>query len=167
MEIVCHDFGCAVDLLVVTFEEFVERDGSRLRAALVAAYGVDVGGDATAEALAYGWEHWGRVSGMDNPVGYLFRAGQNAARRSFRRPPLLPLPGSEELPRFEPGLLPALAALSEQQRVAVMLVHGYGWSMADVARLLDVTHSSVRTHVARALERLQSAMEVRAGDDGR
>ena len=163
----CHDFGRAKDLLVVTFEEFVEQDGSRLRAALVAAYGIDVGSDATADALAYGWEHWSRVSVMDNPVGYLFRAGQNAARRSFRRPPLLPTPGPDELPRFEPGLVPALAALSEQQRVAVVLVHGYGWSMADVARLFDITHSSVRTHVARALERLQSAMEVKAGDDGR
>ncbi len=149
------------------FEEFVARDGSRLRAALVAAYGVDVGSDATAEALAYGWEHWDRVSGMENPVGYLFRVGQNAARRSFRRPPVLPTPGPEELPRFEPGLVPALAALSEQQRVAVVLVHGYGWSMADVARLLDITHSSVRTHVARGLERLQTSLEVRTDADRR
>jgi hypothetical protein len=39
------------------YEEFVERHGSRLRAALVAAYGPDVGADAATEALAYGFEH--------------------------------------------------------------------------------------------------------------
>lgn len=140
------------------FEEFVDREASRLRAGLVAAFGADVGADATAVALAYGWEHWGRIEPMENRVGYLYRVGQNAARRTYRSPVHLPMPTANELPRFEPKLVPALAALSEHQRVAVVLVHGYGWSMADVARLLDVSHSSVRTHISRALERLQNAM---------
>ena len=34
----------------MTYEEFVRRDGVRLRAGLVAAYGPDVGADAAAEA---------------------------------------------------------------------------------------------------------------------
>jgi len=55
---------------------FVERTGSRLRAALVAAYGPDVGADAAAEALAYGFEHWDELESMSNPAGYLYRVGQ-------------------------------------------------------------------------------------------
>jgi len=53
----------------MTFEEFVRRDTARRRAGLVAAYGPDVGADATAEALAYGFEHWDRISGMDGTDG--------------------------------------------------------------------------------------------------
>ncbi len=93
----------------MSFESFVKISGPRLRAALVAAYGPDVGADAAAAALSYGWEHWRRLSTMSNPAGYLYRVGQSAARRSTPRQGYLPAPPPEELPNFEPGLLPALA----------------------------------------------------------
>ena len=144
----------------VTFEEFAESAGVRLRAGLIAAYGPTVGSDATAEALAYGWEHWSRVGTMANPAGYLFRVGQTAARSTRRREGFLPVPSSAELPDFEPALLPALEALSESQRVCVVLVHGYGWTQVEVAGLLEITPSTVRTHLARALANLQHALEV-------
>lgn len=149
----------------MTFEEFAGSEGVRLRAALVAAFGPEVGLDAAAEAIAYGWEHWERLSVMENPSGYLYRVGQHAAGRRRRTEVLLPQPGEEMLPSFEPRLLPALAALSESQRVTVVLVHGYGWSQTEVARLLDVSHATVRTHLARALSRLQKALEVREHAD--
>jgi DNA-directed RNA polymerase specialized sigma24 family protein len=147
----------------VTFEEFARDDGRRLRAALVAAFGAEAGGDAAADALAYGWEHWHRVGSMENPVGYLFRVGYNAGRRRRGRDarrPLFPAPPPGELPSVEPGLAPALTALTEQQRVAVVLVHGYSWPMVEVADLLGVSHSTVRTHLARAIARLQTELEV-------
>lgn len=144
----------------MSFESFVQASGPRLRAALVAAYGPDVGADAAAAALSYGWEHWRRLSTMTNPAGYLYRVGQTAARQSTPRQGYLPAPPPEELPNFEPGLLPALENLSEPQRVAVVLVHGFGWSQVDVAELLDVSPSTVRTHIARALTKLQEALEV-------
>lgn len=157
---VCHDFARGSALIGVRFEQFVDAHGRALRAALVASFGADVGADACAEALAYGWQYWERVGPMDNPVGYLFRVGQNASRRQSRRRPLFPAPTPGELPEFEPKLLPALAALSEQQRVAVVLVHGFGWSMANVADLLEISHSTVRTHLGRALASLRQALEV-------
>ena len=100
----------------MTFEEFVGERGPGLRAALVAAYGPEVGLDAASEALAYGWEDWSRLQAMDNPTGYLFRVGQSAARQLMRRLAALPSPPHDELPDFDPGLLPALAALSDGQR---------------------------------------------------
>src|SRR3954466_13466443 len=80
------------DAAASAFEQFVETTGARLRVALVARYGVDVGVEASADALAYAWEHWPRVSAMANAGGYLFRVGQTSARRQarLRQPPLFP-----------------------------------------------------------------------------
>lgn len=144
----------------VTFTEFAAAFGPRLRAGLIAAYGPDLGVDAAAEALAYGWEHWPRVGAMDNPAGYLYRVGQTAARRANRPQVLLPAPPEAEIADFEPGLLPALASLSEAQRVCVVLVHAFGWGQVDVAELLEISTSSVRTHLARGIARLHAALEV-------
>ncbi len=144
----------------MTFEEFATEHGPRLRAALVATYGPEVGLDAASEAIAYGWEEWARLATMDNPAGYLFRVGQSAARRLMRTPTQLPAPPNDELPQFEPRLLPALAALSEGQRVCVAMVHGYGYPIVEVARLLDVSHATVRTHLLRAMNSLRAALEV-------
>ena len=61
-----------------TFTEFARSALVRVRAGLVAAFGPELGADATAEALAYGWEHWDRIGGMKNPAGYLYRVASSA-----------------------------------------------------------------------------------------
>lgn len=144
----------------MTFESFAAGSGPKIRAGLVASFGPDVGGDAAAEALAYGWEHWDRVGAMGNPVGYLFRVGQNSAKSSRRQVTFLAVPPPVEIPHFEPGLIPALEALTESQRVSVMLVHAFGWTQAEAAEVLDVSPSTIRTHLARGLAKLQAAFEV-------
>jgi RNA polymerase sigma factor (sigma-70 family) len=70
------------------------------------------------------------------------------------------LPVGDGSSRFEPGLPVALAALSEAQRVAVVLVHGYGWTLREVADLTAVTVSTVQSHAERGLSKLRSALEV-------
>ncbi len=142
----------------VRFEQFAENEGRRLRAALVATYGPDVGADAGAAALAYGFEHWSRLSSMDNPAGYLYRVGQTEARRLLRPAPVFPIQPAPGCPDFEPGLGPALEELTEQQRVGVLLVHALGWTQAEAAELLDVTVSTLRTHIARGMEKLRVAL---------
>lgn len=144
----------------VEFEKFAAEAGPRLRGALVAAYGSDPGIDAAAEAMAYAWEHWDRLSDMDNPAGYLYRVGQSSAQKSFRVPAALPAPPPQELPDFDPALLPALAQLSENQRVAVVLVHGFGWRQVEVAELLCIEPGTVRKHLSRGMCRLQEEFEV-------
>lgn len=144
----------------MTFESFAAGSGPKIRAGLVASFGPDVGGDAAAEALAYGWEHWDRVGAMGNPIGYLFRVGQNAAKGSRQQVTFLAVPPPAEIPDFEPGLIPALEALTESQRVSVMLVHAFGWTQAEAAEVLDVSPSTIRTHLARGLAKLQAAFEV-------
>ncbi len=141
---------------VVEFDQFVRLHEERLRVALVTVYGPEDGRDAAASALAWAWEHWDRVRDMRNPAGYLYRVGQSAGRPRKRRP-VLPEPPPDG-PMVEPGLVPALAALTENQRVALLLVEGYGWTLADTADLLEISVSSVRNHVRRGLERVRRTM---------
>lgn len=141
------------------FDSFVEDEGVRLRRALVAAYGPQSGADATAAALAWAWEHWDRVQGMASPMGYLYRVGQSSLRT--RRQPVvrLPRPTAHE-PEIEPRLPAALEALTEHQRVCVLLVHGHAWTQVEVAELLDVSTSTVRNHLERGMAKLQAALGV-------
>ena len=144
------------------FEAFVERVKPTLLQALVATYGPVDGREATVDALSWAWEHWDRLADVDHPVGYLYRVGQSATRRFLPRPVPARLAGilETQFPDVEPGLLPALARLSEQQRTVVVLVHGYGWRQAEVARLLGVNPSTVRDYLNRALDRLRDELEV-------
>ena len=140
------------------FRLFVERAEPSLRRALVAAYGSERGREATAEALAYAWEHWGKLRASENLIGYLYRVGQSRIRQR-KDPPLFVRPDNSEL-WYEPALAPALADLSESQRTAVVLVHGFGWTMREVAECTGVKVTSVQNHLDRGLKKLRAAMKV-------
>jgi RNA polymerase sigma-70 factor (ECF subfamily) len=142
------------------FEDFAETARSRLRTALSAHYGTEIGADAAAEALAYAWEHWPRVGLMANPVGYLYRVGQSAAQselRRGRRPALPPVPPAL-IDAVDPELPRALLELSPQQRAAVLLVHAHGWTLTEAAEALSVGVSTLRNHLARGLDRLRRTL---------
>jgi DNA-directed RNA polymerase specialized sigma24 family protein len=140
------------------FTAFVAEVEPRLRRALVAAYGADRGREAVAEALAWAWEHRAEVDAMENPAGYLYRVGQSRTRPRKDPPRFEAPPGAE--PWIEPELLPALAELTERQRVAVVLVHGFGWTHREVGDLTGIAVTSVQNHVERGLEKLRAALEV-------
>jgi DNA-directed RNA polymerase specialized sigma24 family protein len=141
-----------------SFERFFESTEPRLRRALVAAYGIERGREATAAALEWAWEHRDRLAGLAHPIGYLYRVGQTRSRQRALRV-LHGRPDWSE-PWFEPELGAALRSLSERQRVAVVLVYGYGWTLKEVAELLDLKITTVQTHLDRGLARLRSHLEV-------
>lgn len=150
----------AVETDQESFTRFVEQIGPRLTQALIAALGGETGREMSAEALAYGWENWDRVGAMENPAGYLYRVGRNRGRR-IRRPLLLPDPPSPHSePLVEPDLPAALGRLSSRQRVAVMLVHGAGWTVSETADLLGISPGAVYRHAERGLRRLRNALGV-------
>jgi RNA polymerase sigma-70 factor (ECF subfamily) len=140
------------------FEVFVERVESKLRIALTAVFGQEAGRDAAAEALAYGWEHWDEVSTMGNPVGYLYRVGRSSQRRPMQ--PSWVDVSSDTTPHVEPGLPSAIGKLSEKQRLAVVLVHAYGWDRSEVADLAQISVSSLDTHLSRGLSKLRDSLGV-------
>jgi RNA polymerase sigma-70 factor (ECF subfamily) len=141
----------------VGFDEFVGAVRPRLARAFAAAYGIDRGQEALAEAMGYAWEHFEVVAAMENPAGYLYRVGQSRSRPR-RRAAAFPAPAKLGLPDVEPRLGLALGGLSERQRVCVMLVHGFEWTHQEVADLLDVSRSTVQNHVERGLEHLRSVI---------
>ncbi len=143
-----------------TFVEFAERVSPRLKAALVAAVGINRAPDAASEALTYGWEHWERVRSMENPAGYLYRVGVSRGRRWRPLRPLLPVPPTEEMPWVEPGLPKALSRLSEKQRVVVLLVHSFGWTQEEAAELLGISRATAQTHLERGMHRLRASLGV-------
>lgn len=145
------------------FQSFVQEAEPRLRVALVARFGPDRGREATAEALAWAWEHWGRLQETANPVGYLYRVGSNWAKRR-RWWSVLPFWRTEathhDAPWVEPELPRALGSLTGRQRTCVVLVHAFGWTHREVAELLGVSVPTVKTHAQRGLVRLREMLEV-------
>jgi DNA-directed RNA polymerase specialized sigma24 family protein len=144
------------------FDSFVALHEPRLRRALVAAYESQRGREGTAEALSWAWENWGKAAALGSPVPYLFRVGRSRTRARKARP-VFDIPLHHE-PRVEPKLRAALEALTEHQRVAVVLVHGYGWTMREVAELDGIAVTTVQNHLDRALRKLRAALEVYADE---
>ena len=150
------------------FRALVAEVEAPLRRALVAAYGPDLGREAAADALGWAWEHFARVEAMENPAGYLYRVGQSSARRAFRRAgrerswdgALVASNGGDDRPPVEPALLPALARLTPNQRSAVLLVHGYRYTLAEAAAIHGCHVSTLRNHLARGMASLRLTLGV-------
>lgn len=149
------------DTMSSTFSTFVETHEARLRHALTARFGPEIGMDAAADALAYGWEHWERVRAMENPSGYLYTVGADRGRRTARRRRVVfPSAPSQRPPWVEPNLATAVANLTERQRTVVLLLHGYEWTQREVAEILGISKASVQRHAERALAHLRRELGV-------
>ena len=115
----------------------------------MAAYGVDRGREATAEALAAGWERWEQVRKMGNPLGYCYRVGQSRTR-PHKTPVVYSVPGGSDLwvePRLPRPLhrCPNVSAwLSCSHAVT-------GYRCPRWPKLMRSRPSTVQTHVARGL----------------
>ncbi|MEM7092340.1 MAG: sigma-70 family RNA polymerase sigma factor [Actinomycetota bacterium] len=125
--------------------------------------GVDRAADAVAEALTYAWEHWERISTLENPVGYLYRVARSASRIRTPKRVRWIVRHDASMPDIEPELIRAVGALPPRQRTAVWLVHACGWTHGEVADALDISPSAVSTHVARALIALRRRLGAEGG----
>ncbi len=145
------------------FTEFALVAEPRLRLALGAAFGFDLAQEATADALAFAWEHWDRVVKTANPVGYVFGVGRNRARRNLKRRRVVFLPPvlSSESPWVEPGLPGALGRLSVRQREVIMLLHCFEWTLSEVAELLGLARGTVQIHERRGMAVLRRDLGVK------
>ncbi len=138
----------------------------------MATYGTVDGREALGDALSWALEHFETVRRMDHPIGYLYRVGQTATRRTRIRP--IPAPpeqlarGPDEQP-MSPHVAAAVNRLPDQQRRVVMLVNAFGWSQRDVAQLLGVSPSSVKQALERGIDRLVAELtdhQTTANKDG-
>jgi DNA-directed RNA polymerase specialized sigma24 family protein len=140
-----------------SFAAFYARIEPPLRRALMATYGPEIGREAAADALAWAWAHQDRLATMEHPLPYLYRVGRTSTRG--RRVRILHARSDWSEPWVEPALAGGLAALSPRQRVAVVLVHGYAWTLSEVATLLGVRVTTVQNHLERGLKRLRDHLK--------
>ncbi len=138
------------------FTEFVRVVEPRLRRALIGAVGADRTHDAVAHALMWAWENWSEVEPMANPAGYLYRVARSSLRERQPTRVRFLVDDDQRIPDVEPELVPALKQLPEQQRTCVWLAHACGWTHPEISEALDISTSSVSTHVNRALAALRS-----------
>jgi DNA-directed RNA polymerase specialized sigma24 family protein len=144
------------------FRNFVGQAEPRLRRALVAAFGPERGLEATAEALAYAWEHWSSLRLYDNPIGYIYRVGRSRTRSRkvrfiFARP---------ETPDHwaEPHLAGALLRLSESERVAVVVLYCTDMSRHEAASMIGVSEPALQKRAERGLAKLRRSLGVGSDD---
>lgn len=141
-----------------TFEEFIVDARTQLRRAYAGHMPPDAVADAVAEAEAYAWEHRRHLARLANPIGYLYRVGQSRTRS--RKQGFIRWEGDVGMPDIEPGLPDAMAKLPPKQAAAVWLVKACGWTNIQAAEALDVSPSTVATHVSRGMDRLRRQLGV-------
>jgi RNA polymerase sigma-70 factor, ECF subfamily len=161
-----------VDQSELTFEGLFQAEHQALFRALYLIVGnAQEAEELMQEAFLKVWERWDRVSRMDNPAGYLCRIAVNGARSRIRRlalaarrtiaaaTPPTPDPFADVDLRDE--LVRALAALSERQRMALVLNDLMDVPAEDSARLLRVKPPTVRSLASQA----RAALKVRLGEE--
>lgn len=145
--------------IAADFDAWLGDAAVALRRILVARNGLADGVEAAAEAMAWAVEHRDVLVEMSNPLGYLYRVGQSSLRRRWlhnrRHVALIPEVAARQLPEPDEELFSALARLTAEQRVAVVMVHMYGFTYRQVAELLEVSEAAVTNHVHRGLARLR------------
>jgi RNA polymerase sigma-70 factor, ECF subfamily len=160
-----------------TFDAFARRE----RAALV-AFGWSLTGslpvaeELAQEALAAAWAAWDRVGGFDKPGAWARRVVANRAatrrRRAGREARALGRLWSRrgtdeiEMPRNDAELWRLVRRLPERQAHVVALHYVDDRSVAEIAKLLDCTEGTVKTHLHRARVSLARALDlVSEGDE--
>lgn len=137
----------------------------RLRRAFVARFGWPDGLDVCADVMECAWGHRDELVGMQNPAGYLYRVGLTRARRLIRwrrdqgRLPV-EIVAETGIGWSEPALASALDRLDREVRTAIVLVHCFQWSYAEVAELIDEPVHTIRNRVHRGMKVLRQKLGV-------
>jgi RNA polymerase sigma-70 factor (ECF subfamily) len=146
-------------------ESVYRQDGDRLWRALYAFAGnEEVASDAVAEAFAQALR---RGDEIREPDRWVWRAAFRIARGELkaRRGRGQGFPLREELYGMDTGtveLIEALGRLPSKQRASVVLHHGGGYPVREVASIIGSTPAAVRVHLSRGRRRLRDLL---GGDD--
>lgn len=160
----------------IEFSEWYAAEYSRLVVLLAMSTGSrEVGEDAAAEAFAWAYEKWDRVTRMATPTGWTYTVGLNVARRKMRRATLeralLRRQKPAEFTTSPPDLSElreAVEDLPERQRTAVLLRYYADLPESEIAKIMKVSAGTIAKtlHVARRkLEARLTSVESTLGVD--
>jgi DNA-directed RNA polymerase specialized sigma24 family protein len=113
------------------FGDFVRDAEPRLRQALVATVGPEAARDATIQALLGVWNRWGDFEGADPALRSAYREGCRAV--GAMAPPAVSSPRIDHI----------FYDLPWDERTALFLSSGYGWSDEAIAALLSGSSTEV------------------------
>ena len=164
-----EDTTARVVRLTETFDAFYTREFPRMVALVYAITGQRfVAEELAQEALMRAYRAWERVAGYDKPGAWLRRVTVNLATSHLRRRLIeakalallamrlrTPL---DDHPESDRELWNAVTALPVRQREAFALYYVDGLDVAEIAEVLDVAESTVRTHLQRARHAVLAAM---------
>jgi DNA-directed RNA polymerase specialized sigma24 family protein len=147
----------------LAFEQFVVATRVGLMRAVSAHHGPQMAGDLVADAFAWGWANWDRLSAMKNPGGYLFRLADRLGQRKTMQSNREPATTSEHLKTpawFDSPdngeIAKLLNQLPSRQRAAVLLIHAYGYSYKEAALLLDIPLTTLTNDAIRGVKALRT-----------
>jgi RNA polymerase sigma-70 factor (ECF subfamily) len=129
--------------------------------------------DAAQEAFTKASVRWRRVQRMERPAGWVYVVALNSARRALKHRPANAAPTTataahaDRVDHVDHAAVvanrltvhEALAELAPQQRAAIVLRYLSDLSVADTARALGVTESTVKSATRDALTNLRATME--------
>jgi RNA polymerase sigma factor (sigma-70 family) len=148
------------------FDAFFEEHHARLyRALVIVTRDPHEAEEITQEAFVRVWAKWEHVSGLEDPVGYLYRVAMNFWRQRkrravraaryllrFTRPPsedaLQKVDLAHELERL-------ILQLPPRQRAALVVTEYLGYDSTAAAAILGIQPGTVRMLVSNAKTRLQ------------
>jgi RNA polymerase sigma-70 factor, ECF subfamily len=140
-------------------ERLYRERGDRIWRGLLAFSGdPEVASDAVAEAFA---QVLRRGDEVRDPERWIWRAAFRIAAgelKQRRRSEVGLNPGSYEMEEPARDLVLALGALSERQRVSVVLHDAAGYPSKEVARIIGSTEAAVRVHLMRGRRRLRELL---------
>ena len=155
------------------FREFAATSFPRLRRAAFLLVGHDQQAeDAAQTALVKTYAAWSRIQG-DDPYAYARKVLANHVTDQWRRPirertgeqiPDRPVPRdmAEDVARQQ-WLLAALSALTDRERIVIVMRHYFDMTEVEVASVLNLAVGSVKSLNFRALRKLR--VTVRDDDD--
>jgi RNA polymerase sigma factor (sigma-70 family) len=150
---------------VASFETFHEANRDRIATALAYTCGSTVlGAEAADEAMARAYLRWNKVAALSNPAGWVYRTGLNWSRTQIHRRRREELfdsvaDGTSPDENVDVDLVAAVAGLPVRHRSIVVLRHLLGYSTAETAQALGVSEGTVKSRLARALDRLRTELE--------
>lgn len=151
------------------FAALVARHEARLRHFLSRIVGAADADDVAQEALVKAWLALPRYRAEGLFAAWLAAIGWRAALDHQRRDRRTGHRENEWIAEIDnvadgPGTAPlelerALAALTGQERAALVLTHGHGWSHAEAAKILGLPLGTLKSLAARARARARAELE--------
>jgi RNA polymerase sigma-70 factor (ECF subfamily) len=157
-----------------SFEGLFNMHYERLvRALTVVAGDREVAADAVQDAFVKAHLHWNRISGYDDPSGWVRRVAINRLRDEHRRTrrkrrALERIRSQQVAPNETPELdefARLLEALPRQQRLTTALYYVDALSVAEIADTLGLSEGTVKSHLHDARGRLRPILENEAHHD--